>query len=162
MKPTDDVLQTENEGSIMNISSIFPEELDVNKGTTLIELKLPALTQCHILPSNNSGILIASRMGDSMSVSTLLIAPEQTSNPASPVAGDIAAGTSSLTQCHILPSSNSGILIASRMGDSMSVSTLPIAPKQTSNPTSPAAGDIAAGTLSVAETYQAVCIGTLI
>jgi hypothetical protein len=100
MKLTDGVLQTENKDSIMNVVSIFPEELCANKRTAVTELKLPALTQCHILPNNNSGILIASSMGDSMSVSTLPIAPEQTSNSASPVAGGSAAGTLSVAETY--------------------------------------------------------------
>jgi hypothetical protein len=75
-------LRTENKDSIMNVRSIVPEGSHMKEGTTVTELELPAHT-----PNNNSGILIASRIGDSTSASTLPIVPEQISDPAS------AAGT---------------------------------------------------------------------
>jgi hypothetical protein len=99
IKLADGVLHSLNEGSgsTMNVSNIVPKVKHVKKGSTIIELKVPALTQCHILPNNNSGIVIAGKNGDSMLVPSLPIVPKQTGNPASPVeqidAGGSAAGT---------------------------------------------------------------------
>jgi hypothetical protein len=89
MKVTDGDLHNLDEVSAMNVGSNVPKVLFVKKGTILTELKLPALTQCHVLPNNNSGVLISNGIGDSMSVPTLPIVPEQTRNSA----GSNAAGT---------------------------------------------------------------------
>lgn len=93
MKLAHGVLHTLNEASATNVGSIIPKVLHVKKGTTVTELKFPALTQCHILPNNNSGNVMANRIGDSMLVPSLPVVPEQTSNLASPDADGSAAGT---------------------------------------------------------------------
>ena len=43
-----------------HVGSSVPKVLCIGKGVTIIEMKLPALTQCQTVPSNNSGSLMAS------------------------------------------------------------------------------------------------------
>lgn len=87
------VVHTMNEASVTNVGGIVPRVLQVKQGTTVTELKLPALTQCHILPNNKSRNVTANRIGGSMLVPSLPVVPEQTNNLVSPDAGGIAAGT---------------------------------------------------------------------
>jgi hypothetical protein len=93
MKLSHGVLHTMNEASATDVGSIVPKVLHVKKGTTVTELKLPALTQCHVLPNNNSGNVRPNRIGDIMLVPSLPIVPEQTSKLVSHDAGGSAAGT---------------------------------------------------------------------
>ncbi|PNF35077.1 hypothetical protein B7P43_G09471 [Cryptotermes secundus] len=87
------VLHTLNEASVTNVGSIIPKALHVRQGTSVTELKFPALTQCHILPNNISGNVMADRIGGSMLVPSLPVVPEQTSKLVSPDADGSAAGT---------------------------------------------------------------------
>jgi hypothetical protein len=99
MKLAHDVQLTMNEASATNVGSIVPKVLHVKRGTTVSELKLPALTQCNILPNNNSGNVTANRIGDGMLVPSLLV-PEQIGNLASIDESGSAAGTSPVPELY--------------------------------------------------------------
>lgn len=64
-----------------DVGSSVPKVLYIGKGVTVIEVKLPALTPCHTVPSNNSGNLMASGAGNNVLVPSHPVVPKQVSFP---------------------------------------------------------------------------------
>jgi hypothetical protein len=69
------------EASSTDVGRSVPKVLCVGKGVTIIEVKLPALTQCHTVPSNNSGNLMAIGAGNSVVVPSRPLVPKQVCSP---------------------------------------------------------------------------------
>lgn len=70
-----------SEASRTDVGSSVPKVLCVGKGVTIIEMNLPALTQCLTVPSNNSGNVTASAVGNSVLVPSQPVAPKQVCSP---------------------------------------------------------------------------------
>jgi hypothetical protein len=70
-----------NEASPTDVGSSVPKVLCVGKGVTIIEVKVPALTPCHTVPSNNSGNLMASGAGSNVSVPSRPVVRKQVCCP---------------------------------------------------------------------------------
>jgi len=85
------------EASSTDVGNSVPKVFCVGKGVTVIEVKLPALTPCHTVPSNNSRNLTASGAGTSALVPSRPVVPKQVFSPSGCVykfgTGDSAAGS---------------------------------------------------------------------
>lgn len=70
-----------NEASSTHVSSSVSKALCIGKGMTIIEMKLPTLTQCHTVPSNNSGNVPASGVCNSLVVPSQPVVPKKVISP---------------------------------------------------------------------------------
>jgi hypothetical protein len=83
--PSSHVKETDGltEASSTDVGKSVPKVLCVGKGVTIIEVKLPPLTQCHTVPSNNYGNLMASGAGNNVLVPSQPVVPKQGCSPSS-------------------------------------------------------------------------------
>jgi len=85
------------EASSTDVGSSLPKVFCIGKGVTVIKVKLPALTPCRTVPSNNSRNLMASGAGKSVPVPSRPVIPKQVFSPSGYIykfgTGDSAAGS---------------------------------------------------------------------
>jgi hypothetical protein len=85
------------EASSTDVGSSVPKVLRVGKGVTIIEVKVPTLTPCHTVASNNSGNSMASGAGNNVLVPSQPVLPKQVFFPSGYVykigTGGSAAGS---------------------------------------------------------------------
>lgn len=81
--PSSHVKETDalTEASSTGVGSSVPKVLCIGKGVTVIKVKLPALTPCHTVPSNNSGNLMAIGAGNGVLVPSQTVVPKQVCTP---------------------------------------------------------------------------------
>jgi hypothetical protein len=70
-----------HETSSTDVGSSVPKALCIGKGVTVIEMKLPGLTQYHTIPSDNSVNVMVSRVDNSIWVPSQLVLPKQACPP---------------------------------------------------------------------------------